>query len=254
MRSAWDAERSAAVTQDWAAHSALGLPSQAELIGILNDELAPEDVIVNAAGSAPGDLHRIWEPLSPRQYHVEYAFSTMGYEVAGALGVKLAGGDRQVVAFVGDGSYLMLSQELVTAVAERQKLVVVLVDNRGYASIGNLSESVGSQRFGTKYRYRDTASGRLDGDGLPVDYAANLRSLGVEVFEADSTASFRDAVRRALAADETAAIYVRTDPLAPSAPGGAWWDVPVAEVSSLPSTQRARAQYEHDARAQRWHL
>ncbi|QAY59188.1 3D-(3,5/4)-trihydroxycyclohexane-1,2-dione acylhydrolase (decyclizing) [Microbacterium protaetiae] len=254
LRAEWNAQRDAAVTRNWAAHSELGLPSQAELIGILNDELGDEDVIVNAAGSAPGDLHRLWQPRSPRQYHVEYAFSTMGYEVAGALGVKLSDPSRQVVALVGDGSYLMLSQELVTAVAERRKLVVVLVDNRGYASIGNLSESVGSQRFGTKYRYRDAASGRLDGDALPVDYAANLRSLGVEVFEADSTQSFREALRQALTAEESAAVYVRTDPLAPAAPGGAWWDVPVAEVSTLATTQQARAQYERDVRAQRWYL
>jgi len=254
LREQWERERQAAVAQNWAAHSELSLPSQAELIGILNEELADDDVIVNAAGSAPGDLHRLWQPRSPRQYHVEYAFSTMGYEVAGALGVKLADDSRQVVCFVGDGSYLMLSQELVTAVAERRKIVVVLVDNRGYASIGNLSESVGSQRFGTKYRYRDAASGRLDGDALPVDYPANLRSLGVEVFEADSTSTFRSAVRKALAAQDCAAVYVQTDPLAPGVPGGAWWDVPVAEVSTLESTRLSRAQYEKDVRAQRWHL
>lgn len=254
LREEWESVRHVAVATNWAVHSELGLPSQAELIGILNEELDDHDVIVNAAGSAPGDLHRLWQPRSARQYHVEYAFSTMGYEVAGALGVALAGIDRQVVCLVGDGSYLMLSQELVTAVAERRKIVVVLVDNRGYASIGNLSESVGSQRFGTKYRYRDAASGRLDGDALPVDYAANLRSLGVQVFEADSTPTFRDALAAALAATECAAVYVRTDPLAPPVPGGAWWDVPVAAVSTLPSTQASRAQYEQDLRAQRWYL
>ncbi|MEQ6897897.1 3D-(3,5/4)-trihydroxycyclohexane-1,2-dione acylhydrolase (decyclizing) [Microbacterium sp. KR10-403] len=254
LRAEWDRQRQAAVSQGWAAHSELGLPSQAELIGVLNDEMAPDDVIVNAAGSAPGDLHRLWQPRSRRQYHVEYAFSTMGYEIAGALGVALSDDTRQVVALVGDGSYLMLSQELVTAVAERRKMVVVLVDNRGFASIGNLSESVGSQRFGTRYRYRDAASGRLDGDALPVDFAANLRSLGVEVFEAGSTEEFRSALRRALDAPDCAAVYVRTDPLAPAVPGGAWWDVPVAEVSGIETTRRARDEYERDRRAQRWHL
>lgn len=255
----WQRIRQAAVSRDWAAESADGLPSQLELIGVLNDELGPRDVIVQAAGSAPGDLHRLWEPASPRQYHVEYAYSTMGYEIAGALGVRIAeddtataGSAAQVVALVGDGSYLMLCHELVTAIAEQRKLVVVLVDNRGYASIGRLSESVGSQRFGTSYRFRDPATGRLDGAGLPVDFPANLRSLGAEVHEARTTAEFRAAVRAALDASVTTAVYVRADPLAPAAPGGAWWDVPVAEVSSLESTVEARHRYERESRHRRW--
>jgi 3D-(3,5/4)-trihydroxycyclohexane-1,2-dione acylhydrolase (decyclizing) len=231
-----------------------GLPSQVSLLGILNEELAPDDVIVNAAGSAPGDLHRLWNPKSPKQYHVEYGFSTMGYEIAGALGIKLAAPERQVVALVGDGSYLMLSQELVTAVSERVKLVVVLIDNQGYASIGNLSESVGSQRFGTKYRFRDEASARLEGGLLPVDLAANMRSLGASVIEADGVVEFRDAVRRALAAEETTAVYVRADLTADGIPGGAWWDVPVAEVSELTSTREARVRYESERKVQRRYL
>ncbi|MDQ1542844.1 MAG: hypothetical protein QOK08_482 [Actinomycetota bacterium] len=250
----------AGLRTDWATTRAAaivpidGLPSQVSLLGILNEELADEDVIVNAAGSAPGDLHRLWNPGSPKQYHVEYGFSTMGYEIAGALGIKLAAPERQVFALVGDGSYLMLSQELVTAVSERVKLVVILIDNQGYASIGNLSESVGSQRFGTKYRFRDEASARLDGGPLPVDLAANMRSLGATVIEADGVEQFRDAVRRALAAEETTAVYVRADPTAAGIPGGAWWDVPVAEVSELPSTQQARARYESERTAQRRYL
>ncbi|MCU1581385.1 MAG: thiamine pyrophosphate protein central region [Microbacteriaceae bacterium] len=248
LREEWDGTRAAAIVP------IDGLPSQVSLLGILNEELAPDDVIVNAAGSAPGDLHRLWNPKSPKQYHVEYGFSTMGYEIAGALGIKLAAPERQVVALVGDGSYLMLSQELVTAVSERVKLVVVLIDNQGYASIGNLSESVGSQRFGTKYRFRDEASARLDGGVLPVDLAANMRSLGVAVIEADGVVEFRDAVRQALAAEETTAVYVRSDPAAAGIPGGAWWDVPVAEVSELESTREARVRYESERTAQRRYL
>ncbi|MDQ1554547.1 MAG: hypothetical protein QOK46_1625, partial [Microbacteriaceae bacterium] len=248
LREEWDGTRAAAIVP------IDGLPSQVSLLGILNEELAPDDVIVNAAGSAPGDLHRLWNPKSPKQYHVEYGFSTMGYEIAGALGIKLAAPERQVVALVGDGSYLMLSQELVTAVSERVKLVIVLIDNQGYASIGNLSESVGSQRFGTKYRFRDEASARLDGGVLPVDLAANMRSLGVAVIEADGVVEFRDAVRQALAAEETTAVYVRSDPAAAGIPGGAWWDVPVAEVSELESTREARVRYELERTAQRRYL
>jgi 3D-(3,5/4)-trihydroxycyclohexane-1,2-dione acylhydrolase (decyclizing) len=247
---AWNDTRSTAIS----AAPASDLPSQISLLAMLNEELADQDVIVNAAGSAPGDLHRLWNPRSTKQYHVEYGFSTMGYEIAGALGVKLAAPDRQVVALVGDGSYLMLAQEIVTAVAERLKLVIVLIDNRGFASIGNLSESVGSQRFGTSYRFRDEQSARLDGGVLPVDLATNLRSLGATVLEANGTDAFRSAVREALAAKETTAVYVRTDPLAAGVDGGWWWDVPVAQVSTIESTQTARAQYEKDHTSQRAHL
>ncbi|MGG7508449.1 3D-(3,5/4)-trihydroxycyclohexane-1,2-dione acylhydrolase (decyclizing) [Plantibacter sp. YIM 135249] len=255
-REAWEATRAAAIAAAAPAASpdGISLPAQIGLLGILNEELADEDVIVNAAGSAPGDLHRLWQPRSAKQYHVEYGFSTMGYEIAGALGVKMAAPERQVVALVGDGSYLMLSQEIVTAVAERTKLVIVLIDNQGFASIGNLSESVGSQRFGTKYRYRNVDTSRLDGGILPVDLAANVRSLGAHVIEANGLDEFRSAVREALAAEETTAVYVRSDPTAPGVDGGWWWDVPVAEVSQIESTAAARAQYEIDRLAQRPHL
>lgn len=248
LKAAWAHTRATAI------EPVNGLASQVSLLAILNEELADEDVIVNAAGSAPGDLHRLWNPRSAKQYHVEYGFSTMGYEIAGALGVKLAAPERQVVALVGDGSYLMLAQELVTAIAERVKLVVVLIDNQGYASIGNLSESVGSQRFGTSYRYRNAATARLDGEVLPIDLADNMRSLGAAVIEADGVDAFRAAVREALRAEQTTAVYVRSDPHAPGIPGGAWWDVPVAEVSALPTTREARARYDTERGAQRHHL
>lgn len=231
-----------------------GTPSQLELIGILNDVLGDHDVIVNAAGSAPGDLHKLWEPRSAKQYHVEYGFSTMGYEIAGALGVKLADPSVQVVALVGDGSYLMLAQEIVTAVAEGIKLVVVLIDNQGFASIGSLSEEVGSQRFGTHYHYRDPESALRDGGPLPVDLALNLRSLGANVLTASTAVQFKLAVQQACSAQATTAVYIRTDARGADSGGGAWWDVAVAEVSTLESTQHARATYESNKRQQRSYL
>ena len=130
-------------------------PAQSEVIGAVNDAAGPRDVVVCAAGSMPGDLHKLWRTRDPKGYHVEYGYSCMGYEIAGGLGVKLAEPDREVYVLVGDGSYLMMATELVTAVAEGIKVIVVLVQNHGFASIGGLSETVGVQRFGTRYRYRD---------------------------------------------------------------------------------------------------
>ena len=177
----------------------------------------------------------------------------MGYEIAGGLGAKLAAPEREVFVLVGDGSYLMMAQELVTAVQERVKLVVVLVQNHGFASIGSLSESVGSQRFGTSYRYRG-ATGRLDGDYLPVDLAANAESLGVEVARAATAAELRSALVKARASDHTTLVHIETDPLVPAPDSGAWWDVPVAEVASVETTREARAAYETAKRGQRPYL
>jgi 3D-(3,5/4)-trihydroxycyclohexane-1,2-dione acylhydrolase (decyclizing) len=230
------------------------LPAQSEIIGVVNEVSGPRDVVVCAAGSMPGELHKLWRTRDPKGYHVEYGYSCMGYEIAGGLGVKLAAPDREVFVMVGDGSYLMMAQELVTAVAEGIKLTVVLVDNQGFASIGALSESIGSQRFGTAYRYRDAASGRLDGGPLPVDLAANAASLGADVLRAGTIAEFRDALVKARDAAHTTVVHVRTDPLAGAPDSGAWWDVPVAEVSNLDTTRAARAEYENAKRAQRHYL
>jgi 3D-(3,5/4)-trihydroxycyclohexane-1,2-dione acylhydrolase (decyclizing) len=235
------------------------LPAQTEIIGALNEACGPQDVVVSAAGSLPGDLQRLWRSREPTQYHVEYGYSCMGYEIAGGLGVKLADPGREVFVLVGDGSYLMMAQEIVTAVAEGIKLTVVLVQNHGFASIGALSESVGSQRFGTSYRYRNPETGLLDGAVLPVDLAANAASLGAEVLRARTVEELRAALAAARAADRVTVVHVETDPLAP-APSSvtpsskAWWDVPVAEVSSLDSTQKARAEYQAAKRAQRRYL
>ena len=231
------------------------LPAQTEVLGALNEGIDPRDVVVQAAGSMPGDLQMLWRARDRKQYHVEYGYSCMGYEVAGALGVKMAAaldpsGDREVWALVGDGSYLMMASEIVTAVSEGIKLNVVVVQNHGFASIGALSESVGSQRFGTSYRYRGE-SGRLDGDVLPVDLAANVASLGADVIRVRTIAEFRDAIKHCRASARTTAIHIETDPLAPVPDPQSWWDVPVAEVARLEATQHARRTYEERKRQQR---
>ncbi|MEO3825083.1 3D-(3,5/4)-trihydroxycyclohexane-1,2-dione acylhydrolase (decyclizing) [Actinomadura sp. B10D3] len=229
-----------------------GLLTQAEVIGAVNDAGEPQDVVVCAAGSMPGDLHKLWRTRDSKGYHVEYGYSCMGYEIAGGLGVKMAAPDREVFVLVGDGSYLMMAQELTTAVAEGVKLVVVLVQNHGFASIGGLSESVGAQRFGTGHRAR-TPTG-LDGDTLPIDLAANAASLGADVIRASALGDLRDALAAARKSARTTLVHVETDPVAASPGSEAWWDVPVAEVSALDSTRQARARYEQDRRIRRYHL
>ncbi len=232
------------------------LPAQSEVLGVVNRLTRDQDVVVCAAGSMPGDLHKLWRTRDRKGYHVEYGFSCMGYEIAGGLGVKMAaldaGEDRDVVVMVGDGSYLMMSQEIVTAVQEGVKLIIVLVQNQGFASIGALSESLGSQRFGTRYRYR-TGTG-LDGDVLPVDLAANAASLGARVTSVSGIAELEKAFAEAQAADVTTVIHVETDPLVPAPDSPAWWDVPVAEVAALESTRNARAAYDNQKAGQRSHL
>jgi 3D-(3,5/4)-trihydroxycyclohexane-1,2-dione acylhydrolase (decyclizing) len=230
------------------------LPAQTEILGALNEFMGERDVVVQAAGSMPGDLQMLWRARDPKQYHVEYGYSCMGYEIAGGVGAKLADSGREVFVLVGDGSYLMMAQEIVTAVAERIKLTIVLVDNRGFASIGSLSESLGSQRFGTSYRYRNPETGLLDGDVLPVDLAANAASLGADVLRARTVAEFREALQRAKSSDRTTVVCIQTDPLAPVPSSQAWWDVPVAEVSALASTQKAREAYDEAKRVQRPYL
>jgi 3D-(3,5/4)-trihydroxycyclohexane-1,2-dione acylhydrolase (decyclizing) len=230
------------------------LPSQAEVIGVVNDACGARDVVVQAAGSMPGDLQLLWRARDPKQYHVEYGYSCMGFEVAGALGIKMADPGREVYALVGDGSYLMMSQEIVTAVSEGIKLIVVLVQNHGFASIGALSESLGSQRFGTSYRYRDNSAGDYDGGLLPVDLAANAESLGANVIRCRTVADLADGLKRAREADRLTVVHIETDPLSPVPSSESWWDVPVAEVSTLDSTRTARSAYETAKRDQRPYL
>ena len=227
-------------------------PAQSEVIGAVNEAAGRSGVVVCAAGSMPGELHRLWRARDPKAYHVEYGYSCMGYEIAGGLGVKMAEPGREVFVMVGDGSYLMMAQELVTAVQEGIKIIVVLVQNHGFASIGGLSETVGAERFGTEYRYRNPRSGRLDGGRLPVDLAANAGSLGVRVLRAQTIAELRAALSQAgQEQGRPVLVHIETDPAVPAPDSEAWWDVPVAEVSELESTRRARQDYEAAKRRQR---
>ncbi|HET6483771.1 MAG TPA: 3D-(3,5/4)-trihydroxycyclohexane-1,2-dione acylhydrolase (decyclizing) [Actinoplanes sp.] len=241
-------------TVDHAYHLGHGpLPAQSEVIGAVNEACGTRDVVVQAAGSLPGDLQLLWRAGDPKQYHVEYGFSCMGFEIAGALGIKLADPSREVYALVGDGSYLMMSQEIVTAIAEGIKLVVVLVQNHGFASIGALSESLGSQRFGTSYRYRGS-NGDYNGGHLPVDLAANAESLGAIVIRCRTIADLAEGLKRAREADRLTVVHIETDPLSPVPSSESWWDVPVPEVSELDSTREARTTYEAAKRDQRLYL
>lgn len=227
------------------------LPAQSAVIGTVNEFSDPTDVVVCAAGSMPGDLHKLWRTRDPKGYHVEYGYSCMGYEIAGGLGAKMAAPDREVYIMVGDGSYLMMAQELVTAVQEQIKVVVILVENHGFASIGSLSETVGVERFGTAYRGRNPRSGRLDGGYLPVDLAKNAASLGARVFESSTIEELRDALLAAKSETGPVVIQIVTDPLVGAPDSESWWDVPVAEVSRLATTGRARAAYVEGKRNQR---
>jgi 3D-(3,5/4)-trihydroxycyclohexane-1,2-dione acylhydrolase (decyclizing) len=248
-RNRWDAVVDAALS--------LGhqpLPAQTEVIGALAEVMEPRDVVVQAAGSLPGDLQMLWRARDVKQYHVEYGYSCMGYEIAGALGVKMAAPDREVFAMVGDGSYLMMAQEIVTAVSEGIKLNILLVQNHGFSSIGSLSESLGSQRFGTQYRFRNARTGMLDGARLPIDLAANAESLGADVLRVSTIDELRIALRKSRAAQRTTVVHIETDPLAPVPSAESWWDVPVAEVSALDSTQVARKSYDISKSDQRLFL
>ncbi len=218
--------------------------SQGEVIGVVNGFTRPQDVVVCAAGSLPGDLHKLWRTRDPKGYHLEYGYSTMGYEIAGGLGVKMADPDREVYVLVGDGSYLMMSSEIVTSVQEGYKLNIVVFDNHGFSSIGGLSESVGCAGFGTEHRFRDPATGRLDGDVLPIDFAANAASLGAHAVRAVTRDDVRQALEEARAQDRTTVIAVEVDRDQRVPAYESWWDVPVAEVSDVEAVRQARAEYE----------
>lgn len=228
------------------------LPSQGEVVGTVNDAAAPRDVVVCAAGSLPNDLHKLWRSRDPKSYHVEYGYSCMGYEIPGGIGVKMAAPDREVFVMVGDGSYMMMPSELATAVQEGIKIIVILIQNHGFASVGALSERIGTERFGARYRRRDNG-GELAGDPLPVDLATNAASFGVNAIRANSVSSLRDALEEAKAADMTTLIEVETDPTV-GVPRFHWWDVAIAEVSDSESVQEARRIYDENRATVRRHL
>jgi 3D-(3,5/4)-trihydroxycyclohexane-1,2-dione acylhydrolase (decyclizing) len=225
------------------------VPAQSEVIGAVNDASAPSSVLVCAAGAMPGDLHKLWRTRDPKGYHVEYGYSCMGYEIAGGIGVKMAAPERDVYVLVGDGSYLMLPGELVTAIQERVKLTVVAVDNHGFNSIGALSRSLGLDGFGTQYRYARNGTPVLDEDEeppphLPIDLAGNAASLGAVAIRAQTIAELRAALERAKLEEVTTVIVVEVDRYE-GVPGyESWWDVPVSEVSGLAAVEAVRAEYE----------
>ena len=229
-----------------------GLMHGSEVIRVLNEELGPETTIVHAAGGLPGDLHKLWKSKAPGDYHSEYGYSCMGYEIAGALGVKMAAPGREVYALVGDGSYLMLSQEIVTSVQEGRKITLVLFDNHGYDCIHNLQRSCGSAGFGNEFRRRDAASQRLDGPVVPVDFVANAKSLGAVTFCAESEDSLRRALAQAREQAGTVLVYVPVEPHTPL-PGYSWWDVPVSQASDAEAVRAARGRYEEALRKRRFH-
>ncbi|MEW2389761.1 3D-(3,5/4)-trihydroxycyclohexane-1,2-dione acylhydrolase (decyclizing) [Streptomyces venezuelae] len=231
-------------------------PTQTQVLGLLDELVTDDDVLINAAGSLPGDLHKLWRARSPRQYHVEYGYSCMGYEIPASIGVALAAPERPVWALVGDGTYLMNPTEIVTAVQENLPIKVVILQNHGYASIGGLSASVGGERFGTAYRFR-AADGSYTEGPLPVDLAANAASLGMRVLRAGTVRDLRGALREARDADRPTCVYVETetaDTVSGPPPAQAWWDVPVAETATRVSAVEAREEYDRHVTARRRHL
>ena len=231
------------------------IPSQAEVIGAVNTFSQPEDVVLCASGSAPGDLHKLWRTRNSKGFHLEYGYSCMGYEISGGLGAKMACPDREIYVILGDGGYLMMPSEIVTSLQERYKITVILIDNNGFASIGGLSKSIGSEGFGTRYSYRNEETGYLEGEPLPVDLALNAQSLGAKVFKTTDIASFNEALANAKKEDRTTVIYIKTVPERKMAGYGyAWWDVPVAEVSESESVQKAFENYSEQKKKQRYFL
>jgi 3D-(3,5/4)-trihydroxycyclohexane-1,2-dione acylhydrolase (decyclizing) len=231
------------------------VPSQSEVLGAVNEFMEPEDVVLCASGSAPGDLHKLWRTRSTKGFHLEYGYSCMGYEISGGLGAKMACPDREIYVILGDGGYLMMPSEIITSLQEGYKLTIILIDNNGFASIGGLSKSIGSEGFGTRYLYRNKESGLLDGEPLPVDLAKNAESLGAKVFRASDMDSFNHALKDAKKEERTTVIHIKTVPERKIAGYGyAWWDVPVAEVSKSKPVQKAREDYIQQKKNQRYFL
>ncbi|MFJ5710119.1 3D-(3,5/4)-trihydroxycyclohexane-1,2-dione acylhydrolase (decyclizing) [Streptomyces sp. NPDC093105] len=248
----WEAR----VTAAYAAPDEDARPTQTQVLGVLDTLVDADDILINAAGSLPGDLHKLWRTRSRDQYHVEYGYSCMGYEIPAAIGVLLAAPGRPVWALVGDGTYLMNPTEIVTAVQERLPLKLVILQNHGYASIGGLSEAVGAERYGTDYRLR-AADGGFTGPPLPVDLGANAASLGMRVLRPRTIRDLREALADARAATDPTCVYVETetaDSVSGPPPAQAWWDVPVAEISTRPSAVKAREEYDRHVTARRRHL
>lgn len=227
--------------------------SQLEVVGAVNEVADPEDIVLCAAGSLPGDLHKLWRTTHPKGFHLEYGYSTMGYECAAGMGAAMAYPNHQIWVMVGDGNYLMMNSEIVTSIQEGIKFNIILLNNNGFQSIGGLSESLGCQRFGTKYRYREEQSGMLTGNTLPVDFAGNARSLGAYVIEATDIPSLKKAMEEAKKQTRTTVITIDTD-LYKCGPDFAWWEVPIAEVSETDTVNEAYRNYVEKKKKQRYFL
>jgi 3D-(3,5/4)-trihydroxycyclohexane-1,2-dione acylhydrolase (decyclizing) len=249
LREEWAKERDRIVRP---ARTPGGRLHQAEVIRIVNENVGDKATIVHAAGGLPGDLHKLWASRGGGDYHSEYGYSCMGYEIAGALGVKMARPERDVYAMVGDGSYLMLNHEIVTAVQEGVKVTIVLHDNHGYQCIHNLQRSCGSGGFGNEFRRRSGETGRLEGETLAVDYVANAKSLGAATYRAETEEELVRALEAARREDRTTVVYVPVEPRS-AVPGYSWWDVPVAEVSGERAVREARERYEEAVQARRFY-
>jgi len=221
------------------------------VIGLVNETVGGKATVVCAAGGMPGELLRLWRPEDPKAYHMEYGYSCMGYEIAGGLGVKLAEPGREVVVMVGDGSYLMMNSEIVTAVGEGLKLTIVLVDNHGYQCILGLQRAVGVSDFGNELRYRDRATKQLTGEYIPVDFQKHAESMGANAIFARNAADLKKAINDARNADRVTVIVVPVDPEKRMPGLGTWWDVPVAEVSAEEKTRKTRENYEKATENQR---
>ena len=231
-----------------------GMPAfQGEVIGAVNSFSDPEDIVLCAAGSLPGDLHKLWRTRNPKGFHLEYGYSCMGYEIAGGLGAKMARPESEIYVMVGDGSFLMMAQEIVTSIQEKQKMTIVLLNNDGYSSIGSLSSSLGSEGFGTYYRYRNEATDQLDGGLLPIDFAANAASMGAYVIKAANVKELNAALEKAKTIDRTTVIYIEVD-RKKAVPGFAWWDVAVAEVSEKSGVKKSLEAYRENKKTQKYYL
>ncbi len=214
------------------------LPSDAQVIGAVQRSLDENSIVVCAAGGLPGELHKLWKAQKPNSYHVEYGYSCMGYEIAGGLGAKMARPDREIVVMVGDGSYMMANSELATSVMLGHKIILVVLDNRGFGCINRLQMATGGESFNNLL---DTARHARPSD---IDFVAHAGSMGAESEKVASIAELESAMKRARAAHHSYVITIDTDPLIATEEGGAWWDVAVPETSSRVKVKNAYAEYQ----------